>query len=164
MQRAPLALLPLAVLLAPTGAGQDAASRIERFELFNACRPMILVVERPSSRAAEISLTEEALQVAAESRLRAARLYTEDHERANFAFLYVHVNVAGPAFSSSVRYRKKVTDEFGITSTASTWEESSHGMHGKDAGYIVSNLSRHLDRFLAAYLRVNESACGAAVP
>ena len=72
MRRA-LASLSVAALLTPAAMGQTP----ERFELYNACRPVKLVVERLSDRAAAIGLTKQSLQAAAESRLRAARLYTE---------------------------------------------------------------------------------------
>ena len=110
--------------------------------------------------AAAIGLTEGALQATAESRLRAARLDTEDATKAGLAYLYVNVNVTGRAVGVSVQYNKFLTDEFGKAAPASTWHTGSTGTHGGDASYIVSNLSQHLDRFLAAYLRVNEEACG----
>ncbi len=163
MRRIPPSLA-LAALLVPTAAGQDAAQLLERFELFNACKPMQLLIEDLHSDAADIGLTKEALQAAAESRLRAARLYTEDYERADFARLYVNVNVVGPAYSISVEYQKTVRDVFRGVGTATTWDSGSAGTHEGDADYIVSPLSQHLDRFLAAYLRVNEEACGAPAP
>ena len=84
-------------------------------------------------------------------------------ERADFARLYVNVHVVGPGYNISIRYDKFVVDAFRTTGTATTWEWGSTGTHGGDASYIVSILSQHLDRFLAAYLRVNESACRSVV-
>ena len=156
-----LALLPLAALLTEAAPGQDVASRIERFWLFNACRPMELVVEELGDEEYEIGLTLGNLKAATARRLRAARLYTEDPEKADFAYLDVYVNVFGPAYTILVEYKKKVADAFGQAGKAVTWNTGSTGTHGKDAGFIVSSLSQHLDRFLAAYLRVNEEACGA---
>ena len=109
-----------------------------------------------------IGLARETLQAAAESRLRAARLYTEDHEKADFSSLYVNVNVVGLACSISVEYNKTVTDAFGQSGEAITWITRGTGTHGGNGGYIVSTLSQYLDEFLAAYLRVNGSACGPA--
>lgn len=152
----------LAALLAPAAIGQGAASGRERFELFNACKPMQLVIERLPGEAADIGLARGALQAAAESRLRAARLYTEDSAKAGFAYLYVNVHVVGAAHAISVEYKKIVTDAFGIPNMATTWNTRSTGTHGRgSAGFILSHLSRHLDRFLSAYLRANEEACGA---
>ena len=158
--RRTLTLLSLAVLLSPAAPGQDTTDGLDRFRLFNACRPMDLVIESLSDDADKIALSRESLQAAAESRLRAARLYTEDPKGSNFAYLYVNVNVFGPAFNIALEYKKLVSDEFGVAGLAPSWDSGSTGTHGKNAGYIVSSLSQHLDRFLAAYLRVNEEACG----
>ena len=143
-------------LQVPAVNGQDT---LERFTLFNNCRPMLLVVEGLKDNAAEIGLTKERLQVTAESRLRSARLYTEDALAARFSRLYINVNILTSAFNVSVAYSKIVTDEFGLQGVATTWDGGGVGTHGRESNYIVSNLSESLDTFLAAYLRVNEAAC-----
>ena len=111
------------------------------------------------------------MQAAAESRLRAARLYAvtgdsledviENVMKVGGACLYVYVRVVGAAFHVSVEYNKVVKDRFGRANRAVTWVTRSTGTHGRDAGFILSDLSRHLDKFLADYLRVNEAACEA---
>ena len=144
----------------PAGIGeQEQGNGIERFELFNACRPMRLIIEELDSDANSIGLTEAMLQAAVESRLRAARLYTENRGPSDGARLYVNIKVVGPAFGFSLDYGKRVSDRFGLSSLATTWDISVTGTHGRDAGYIVNSLSQKIDMFLAAYLRVNESAC-----
>ncbi len=135
------------------------------FELFNACRPLRLVVEGLPERAAEIGLTKERIQTAAESRLRAARLYTElffdEDWTSPRAYLYVNVNALGPAFSLDITYNKWVRDEeFDLSGRARTWHTGSLGTHGGDAGYILQGVSEHVDLFIAEYLRVNEASCG----
>ena len=130
----------------------------EPFRLFNACRPMELAVDGLDDDAA-IGLTKEALQAAAESRMRAARLYTEDPAKSDSAYLHVEVRVVGPAFSIVVTYHKRVTDGFGRPGLAATWRTGSGGTHGGDEGFVAQGLSGHLDRFLAADLRVNGEAC-----
>ena len=149
-------------------AGQDSEyrERLERFRLFNACSPMELVIETLTDKEATIGLTKEALQAAVESRLRTARLYTVDSAKANYSWLYVNILVVVRAYSIRVLYHKRVTDEFGETFPAPTWGavKGTTGTHGGNADYIVSSLSRHLDNFLAEYLRVNESACNPAPP
>ena len=130
-----LAGLALAALLAPAIAGQDNSSRRERFELFNACRPMRLLIEGLGAGEAAIGLSKRALLVAAESRLRAARLYTEDRERADSARLYVNVPVVGPGYNISIRYDKLVVDAFKTTGRATTWEWGSTSTYGRDARY-----------------------------
>ena len=107
MRRA-LALLFLAALIVPAAIAQATASQRECFELYNAGRPMDLLVESLGNGARKIGLSEESLQAAAESRLRAARLYTEDRKKAGDAYLYVNVNVVGRAFNVSLRYNKRV--------------------------------------------------------
>ena len=134
--------------------------RIDRFQLFNACRPMRLVVEEPSPDAWAVGLTEERIQLAAESRLRAARLYTESDEEANYAFLYINISVVDRAFNISVWYRRSVTDLVNNSiGLATTWVTGSTGTYGGDAGFIIQGLSSYLDEFLANYLRVNDPAC-----
>lgn len=70
-------LVFLLLLLAPAAGGQDVTPEtvraLKRFELFNACRPMRILISNRSPAAADIGLTSEALQAAAESRLRAVR-------------------------------------------------------------------------------------------
>lgn len=153
-------MLSLAVLLSPAAPGQDTTDEFTRFQLFNACRPMRLLVEHLPDEGRKIDLTREILQAAAESRLRAARLYTEDADKADFSTLYVNVNVTSFAFDISLEYHKLVTDKFGRAAPAMTWRTGSTGTHGKDGGFIVSQLSQYLDEYLAAYLRVNEGDCG----
>ena len=136
-------------------------AEMERFELFNACRPMRLVIEYLSPRAAEIGLTQGKLQAAVESRLSAARLYTEDRERADSLYLYVKVTVAARAFSINLAYKKRVTDAFEGFGWATTWDNNGTGTHGGEASYIVGLLSQqYMDQFIANYLRVNEAVCG----
>lgn len=153
-------LLVAALGVAAQGQSGSSKDRLDRFSLFNECRPMRLIVEDLSDDSKEVSLTKERLQLAAESRLRAARLYTDSMHVSNAAYLYINVNVLGRGFSMDVRYSKAVFDEASDDSgMAVTWQTGSLGTHGQDAGFIVQALSQHLDRFLAEYLRVNESDC-----
>ena len=150
-----LSLIALAFLA--TGAASETPSPVDRFELFTDCQPMNLVVEKLPPDASEIGLTRESIIAAVESRLRAARLY--DAEATHY--LYVNVNVVGPAFSHSLELKKLVYDlSSGTPLPATTWYTGATGTHGGNAGYILSDVSRHMDRFLVAFLRVNEAACG----
>ena len=151
-------LVAFAVLLVfPAHAQEDVESSVARFRLFNECKPMSLVVEKLNDYASTIGLTTDKLQVAVESRLRSARLY----DTAEVPFLYVNVHVVDQAFSISVDYEKLVFDSVsGESNKAKTWTTGSTGMHGRNAGYILSSVSRHLDQFLVEYLRVNEEHCG----
>ena len=79
MRRRITLLVLLAIFASPAGgaAAQDVRG-FDRFRFFNECRPMRLIVERLPATAAEINLTEAALQAAVESRLRSARLFDAD--------------------------------------------------------------------------------------
>ena len=128
----------------------------DRFELWNNCEPMQLVVENLRKDAFDIGLTEEAITIAVRSRLRAARLY----DSSALSYLYVNVGVVGLAYSVFVEYNKLMMDvASGEEGLVSSWLRGSTGTHGRDAGYILSAISRHTDEFIDEYLRVNDDAC-----
>jgi len=142
------------------GQASGAEPSVERFRLYNNCRPMQLVIEHLSEDASEIRLTERRLQTATESRLRLARLYTDDYEHSQWAYLYVNVLVVGRAFNLTVQYNKSLYDPLSdLFLTATTWTRGSTGIHGGDAGYIMQAVSEKIDEFLLAYLSVNEEDC-----
>lgn len=163
------------MLLVPPVIGQDTANknaqfeaeitaeekeRFERFDLFNSCKPVYLWIGELPDSATAIGLTEEALQAAAESRLRIAQLYTEDASKSDYALLSVAVAMGSLIFDTTVSYKKALTDAFGVTGLATTWNSRTMiTFHEGKPSLIVSDLSQHLDKFLAAYLRVNEEAC-----
>jgi len=90
------------------------------------------------------------------SRLRAARIY----ESSATPFLYVNVAILGPAFSINISFYKYVFDFVSAEShIAITWNKGSIGTQSQDSGYIISSVSRHIDKFIDEYLRVNEEAC-----
>ena len=151
---APLAGSLLALtLIAPWATAQES---LDRFQLFNYCYPMRIVVEDLSSDAAEIGLTKQSIQVAVESRLRSARIYDLDSPD----WLYIQVTVYAAAFSMELQFKKRVQDiDSGITGSATTWDAGATGTHGRDAGYIRTQISEYMDLFLVEFLRVNEEAC-----
>lgn len=161
--RRTLPFFVLLIFLAPQSFAESPEERredIDHFKLFANCTMMDFLVERLPSGASDVGLSYEMIQTAVESRLRSARLYRSDVELV--PYLYVAVNVIGRAFSTSIEYNKSLYDadfagSFGI---ATTWKLSSAGTHGGDAAYIVSAVSRSVDRFLVEYLRTNEDACG----
>ena len=117
---------------------------------------MNLIVEDLHPDALKIGLTKAEIRAAAESRLRSARLYNSEATN----YLYINSNVVDPAFSTSLKYQKEVHD---IASnqrfTTTTWSRSLTGTTRKNPGFILSGISRLLDRFLVEFLRVNEKAC-----
>ena len=141
----------------PCAVGDTFEERIKRFELFNTCSPMGLFVVDLESSAKKIGLTKEAVQATVESRLRSARLYASEEFKSH---LFVEVLVIRNAFSITLRYNKVVYEPVsGESLAAITWIKGGTGVHGDDAGYILSHLSQYMDRFILEYLRVNEDAC-----
>ena len=163
MRAAPLGLLALiAVTTTPQVIAAQFEEEIARFQLFNNCQRILLLIEDPGEGAATIGLTKERLQSAAESRLRGARLYSE---RIVDPYLYVQVTVVGGAFSVQTRYVKRVFDPASNQNGgATTWMQSITGTHVQNVENIVSGLLRLVDQFLTEYLRVNEAACNATGP
>ena len=133
---------------------------------------MLVAVEPLDADAAAIQLTERMLHLAAESRLRAARLYggsfppdpDADLAAAIEAvagkppILIVNVLVVERVSSVRIELHKPVQDSFGLAGAAATYITGSVGTH-RDAMDVMANVSRALDQFLAGYLRVNEDAC-----
>ena len=154
--RAAVVLGLVALTLSFPASGETFEERLNRFQLFAECRPMRLTVEDLLPDAAEIGLTSESIQTAAESRLRAARLFSPESRQ----YLYITTNVVGHGFSISVRYNKVLYDPLTDQRlSATTWDTVVTGTHSGDASYILSSLSGRLDQFLVEFLRVNEEAC-----
>ena len=146
--------------LAAVSALAGEVSEHDRFKLWNGCKPVRLLVEDLPDAVPAIGLTEDAIMVAVRSRLRAARLYTENRIEAAWSYLYINVNVTGRAFSLKTRYRKMVHDDAtGLVYPATTWNVGMTGTHGGDLNYILSNVAQHADAFIDEYLRVNADAC-----
>ncbi|MCY4131121.1 MAG: hypothetical protein OXF39_00555 [Nitrospira sp.] len=128
------------------------------FQLYTNCKRMDLVVETLSPDAAKIGLTRRQIIAAVESRLRSARLYSNDRKG---VYLYVNVTVIGSAFNIFLSFSKTLHDPIStLDNFAETWKRGSTGTHGRSgAAYIVSSVSLLIDEFLVEYLRVNEKAC-----
>ena len=148
--------LAAACLFAAASASGGEVSDFDRFELWNECRPMRLLVEDLPDGATAIGLTMEAIEVAVRSRLRSARLYSDDA----WANLYVNVNVRSSGFAITVNYYKSVMDiATSLERRAATWGRGAAGAHGQDPNFILSNVVQHADAFIDGYLRVNADAC-----
>lgn len=157
----------LLALLCALPISSETVDGYDRFRLFNACRPVRVMI---SSTDPNIQRHLDSLRPMVESRLRSARLYTENPVESRNGFLDVRVTMIGlagfgPAYIIDFQYKKLVTDEYGESYHAATWPDrrfrSGHGTYGNAAYiHIKSRLSSFLDLFLAAYLRVNKSACG----
>ena len=150
-------ILPfIAMLILAVPARAENVTNYDRFQLWNDCRPMELMVEGLDKDAADIGLTKDAITVAVRSRLRAARLYTDR----SWVSLYINVHVVGRAFHARVKYTKLLTDsKFDLGGLAPTWDTYVTGTHGRNSGFILSQVSQRVDKFIDEYLRVNEDAC-----
>ena len=152
----------------PTASAEEEAIGIQdvpigwsAFDLFNDCRPVpVSVIAYGFSR--------NVVRTAAESRLRAARLYADegDHAASGGAYLWILVHgVYAPRFEVSLDYKKTLFDPAsGTTGLATTWHHAGNIVPVIDRGsgaYVASDLARKLDTFIAAYLRENDSACNA---
>ena len=146
----------------------SAEARRSRFELYNSCKPIgISVGLQLSGNEGVQGLTEETIQAALESRLRAARLY--DSDASSYYFVRVHLmdgrigdKHVGWVYGTNVSFNKWVWDEVsGQRRFASTWERSSMGT-APDSGVgeaILGSIRGYMDQFLAEYLRLNEEEC-----
>ena len=135
-------------------------SSSERFELWADCKPMGVGVGVEDEGKAATRLTEKSVRSAVESRMRAARLYSDEGTG-----LWLDVSVdrlSGGAFLIAIVFRKIRLDiETGKKGFPVSWRTSSFGTGTPE--FVRSALAEHMDSFLAAYLRVNEEACGKAV-
>jgi len=130
--------------------------------LFTSCRPMFLHVAEFSDDAKEIGLTRAQLTNAVESRLRSARLFSDQIQEpiSLRTQLTVSVHVVSNAFSILLLFEKMGYDYHTANFLQDVvWMKGSTGTHGQDAGYVVSALSKHVDEFLTEFLRANDSAC-----
>lgn len=154
----------LAMFLLPLSFahGQE-VSDYDRFDLGNDCRPVKLVVEGLQTNAAEFNLREEDIETTVRSRLRGARIYTENTlypDGTVTPYLYVNVNTVGSAFNINIQLNKWVSDPASNQEgLAATWGTNLTGTHGNDLNYILSSVARITDIFIDEYLRVNEAAC-----
>ena len=144
---------------------------------------MDLDVSISGEKAAQATgLTEDAVRNAAESRLRAARLFktleaieanrkkvlagpldsmTDPMLRARpVQWLVVEIVMTSSAYSIATELRRIVPDTGSFAGTgpggpAIVWVVSGAGTHGGAAHSILGRVSEQLDRFLTEYLRAN---------
>ena len=163
MRRHPGPWLAAALLLTAASTSAGEVSDYDRFRLWNECKPLYLLVRNQDEGAKKIGLTTQQLEIAARSRLRAARIYSAEVQSGTQGFFYVNADIGkGGTFLVSVELWKWLKDELrGITGfwRATTWETYVYGTHGQDPTTIVSLVSQLTDKFIDEYLRVNEDSC-----
>lgn len=146
----------LSLLAMRPGITEDVTSH-DRFELWTNCQPLQLHVYLQDEEN-EIDLTNEDIEIAVRSRLRSARLYTDEFGTPT---LNVNISVFGPAFDIEINLYKFVSDSFHSKEDwiAITWSSNAIGTHGQNGNYILQSVSQYIDRFIDAYLRVNADSC-----
>ena len=85
-------------------------SNLDRFDLWNDCRPVTLLVAPLPGTATTIGLTKDTIQTAVRSRLRAARLYSEGFSETAGSRLHINVTVIKSAYSILIQYGKEMLD------------------------------------------------------
>ena len=139
-----------------TPAFADLRDNLNEFRLLSNCQSMYLLVG-VQKHETKIGLTDNSIQNLVESRLRSARLYTDDI-LAN-SYLDVQIVLVDRAFRVDVDFNKEVVDS--ITRhkfPATTWNTNTTGI-ASNSDYVLSSLSQLVDKFLTQFLRVNEKAC-----
>lgn len=156
------AALPAAFATEASTASERIKSLAERLttdiiQLGTECGRVGLVVRVHDSE--ENQLTEEAVSIAARSRLRAARLYAAPGTQA-MGILQARVMLSEDEFTYRLWFEKEQLDLMsGIRDWSPTgWDQWRFGGHGGNANFVLSSITRSLDKFIDNYLRVNEFA------
>ena len=150
----------LSLLLPMIGAADD----FDRFQLYAECRPIELVVHVNAETKESVSEATRIIYAAARQRLDANRMFTSDPAQAG-SRLVITVSDYYGAHSITLDYYKLVRDVYSdSTYGAITWQHGGVGYYpGKwreFIDFILLQISRHLDAFIAKYRRANEAACG----
>ncbi|MDE0101415.1 MAG: hypothetical protein OXN89_03465 [Bryobacterales bacterium] len=151
------------LLSVSSGIGQEESSWVaseedlQRFQLFNYCSGADSKAVLDDEKAVDLDLSEESLQNALESRMRAARLH---RDRPDGDGLVLDVHVVGRGFKITLALYKSVRDlASGKVYFAATWQAGFTGQHSGRSGYILESTSMLIDEFIAKYLRINEPYC-----
>ena len=111
-----LLIVVLAFILSPDMSFSETqftkAELLQRFKLFAECKPMDIVVDLKINHRKnfpKLHLTEQAIQYVVESRLRATRLFRSE---LGIPYLYINVHTWGEAFNISMKFQKRVQDNF----------------------------------------------------
>ena len=135
----------------------------ELFRLWANCVKVLPVVAVEVTDEKLPIVKKEGLKNLLENRLRSAGIYS-DKSMSPSLYLYVH-SVRG-GHSISLSFRQLVTREIfwndidiKVRDVTTTWNIGSTGTHDGDPQFVRFIASEQVDKFIAEYLRVNESAC-----
>ncbi len=150
------AILLLLLISAPAAAHTRSDNGLETANY----KCVAVVIEGLDADAGEIGLTKDRIQTRVKLRLRSAGLTPGNDFSKNRTALHVNVNVIGDAFSIAVEYKRWVEFTTGnrrYRHVAITWDSGTTGTHSRTgAAFIMNSLDRQLDKFLNAYLKVNQ--------
>lgn len=145
------------------GAGETGADRQQPYSLYNRCTGLNLVVGDMPRDADRIGLTKADVVAAVESRLRGARLLSD--ERTGEA-LYVGIEVMEVGtgnevvFSIDLSLERFMEDNgFGNAHLMGAWEDGTIGIAHSTDQFVLGSLSKVIDRFVSSYLRANGAVC-----
>ena len=175
MKRITIILILIPSLFLATSIKTEEVTRLNRFELWNDCKPVGLSIIMPSPQEIDRLLPESArsnirlerveVYAAVLSRLQAASLYSAEPLTSVFSALNMSVSVIGESFEIETKYKKRLIDPAsGESGMVDTWKLRDITFlvprkHGRDSGYILYWISEHTDKFIDEYLRVNADAC-----
>ena len=158
--------LKLAVAIAVMMAGHEAPAinlTSPDKRLYNRCTPMSLFVADMTQDAVSIGLSKSTVENAVESRLRAARVFSDEHSRDS---LYVQLDVLKSGeqevvFGVDVSLNRYMEDNgFGTPDFVEIWSTGTIGFAGSNNHpFIVGAVSKYLDEFLTKFLRANDRVC-----
>ena len=181
------ALVHAAMHGGPTASGSNTATAITEeealgmqdvpwgksdFELFNNCQPLKVWAIVNISDLGGFSSAEarRLVELAAESRLRAARLYKNIHTGVAYTVDHTYLAItvgqvdrySPPGFQVTLDFSKLLYDPAsGTKQPVTTWFRSRF-RRARDSGTsVAAAVSSLLDEFIAEYLRENDSACNA---
>ena len=158
----------VAVLLAtPVWAQDEQSTKTDRFQLWNYCDSLGMLVshvtvwKRGRMQTAEERLVITKIERSVRSRLRAARLYSDD---TGIPYLRIYAIVDEGVYRLTFEYKKWVTDDAsGERSLVPTWQSGAAGLYGAidmiEDRALMSSVSQLTDKFLDKYLEVNADSC-----
>ena len=152
--------------LSPTHAAEAENIGAEEqgpYSLYNRCTGLNLVVGDMPSDADRIGLRKAAVVAAVESRLRGARMMSDEFT-GEALIVGIDVLAVGTAdevvFSVNVSLVRYMEDNgFGKAELMGAWKAGTLGIAHSTDQFVLGSLSKVIDRFVSNYLRANGAVC-----
>ena len=133
------------------------------FSLYNRCTGLNLLVGDMSRDADRMGLTQTAVVAAVESRLRGARLMSDE---STGEVLSVGIQVMALRTGREVVFLTELSldrfmedNGFGRARMMTAWSDGSIGISDWTDQFVMGSLSKVIDRFVSSYLRANGAVC-----